>query len=136
MKIDVFARTTVDINSLTMFLPYEACSNLPDGLGSKSEGYDDIGYLEITVNPFTGQIKDYGKDLGAVDAEIVVTNKGTYILNDANDNAVLSTYGVAPSELIPGWADHLIILEIDKTGLITNWPKEPNFDYFWLINNS
>lgn len=83
-----------------------------------------------TVEINTGKILDWpvGK---SGDMYMKVCDEGSYYLLDAEGKEVLSIEGnYVPNNLIPGEFGDYIELNIDKNGIITNWPKRPSLEDF------
>lgn len=62
-----------------------------------------------------------------------VCNSGTYELQDKNGNPLLQIIGYVPNEVIPpqenGFGDYVEFC-IDRDGIISNWPEEPDLMVF------
>lgn len=61
-----------------------------------------------------------------------VVDGGTYVLLDRDGKVLADLAGeYVPHGLIPGEYGDYIILEIDESGKITNWPRRPHLDDFF-----
>ena len=59
-----------------------------------------------------------------------VCDEGIYTLLDAEGNEVTKKEGYVPNDLLPGEYGDYLSMEIDETGKITNWPKNPSLSDF------
>jgi hypothetical protein len=60
-----------------------------------------------------------------------VCDEGTYTLLDYGGNEIAKIEnGYVPNGILPGEYGDYLGLNIDTTGRITNWPKQPNLDAF------
>ena len=65
------------------------------------------------------------------DIHFKVCDSGSYYLVDAHDKRVLSREDdYVPNSLVPGSYGDYIVMQIDETGKITNWPANPSFEEF------
>ncbi|WP_339898229.1 hypothetical protein [uncultured Gilvimarinus sp.] len=82
------------------------------------------------VDVETGQIEGWLQG-DSRDLHIKVCDAGSYTLYDASGDSVQRIVnGYVPNNLIPGEYGDYIILKIDQSGVITNWPKTPSFEDF------
>lgn len=77
--------------------------------------------IEIT----TGQILNFMPQNVEQHLHIKVSDTGVYTLFDRNLKQLHQFSGYVPHDVIPGEYGDYIILDIDKNGLITNWPEAP-----------
>lgn len=84
------------------------------------------------VDMDSGQIKDWPRGK-AGNLAMKVCDCGTYTLYDAQGNELARLDGdYCPNGVVPGEFGDYINLEINENGLITNWPKHPNFGSFFV----
>lgn len=83
---------------------------------------------EIDID--NGIILNWTKGVKA-DVHYKVCDEGSYYLKDDGGNVVLSIeQDYVPNELIPGKYGDYIIMQIDESGVIVNWPKNPSIENF------
>lgn len=127
MKIEIPTTKTVDIRRILIKLPVDygeedIPNNFPLRVGDK---------WVATVDVDTGQIAGWpqGK-LGYL--HMKVCDGGSYTLFDERGNTVADTKeGYVPHGVVPGEYGDYVILEINEDGIITNWPKKPDFSEFF-----
>jgi hypothetical protein len=79
----------------------------------------------------TGRIVNWPKGR-AEEVVLTVKDSGTYALvNVAGEEVALIEEYYVPNEVIPGCYGDTIELSINADGVITNWPKNPNVDWFF-----
>lgn len=61
-----------------------------------------------------------------------VCDAGIYKLIDSEGNEVASKSGYVPNGVVPGSFGDYVELDIDESGIITNWPKHPDISGFFL----
>lgn len=106
VKIDVALHDLDDVDSIPDFLL-------------------DGGDLSITINVDTGQVMDWEGNQ-PVSINIKVCDNGTYTLFDPQGNELAQLmYEYVPNDLIPGKNRDYIDLQINASGQVTNWPKNP-----------
>ena len=85
------------------------------------------------VNIDTGKIEGWPANAGARDLYLTVGDGGTYTLFACTDVAVAKLdEQYVPNGLIPGRYGDTIELKIAADGTITNWPKHPDLDAFFV----
>ena len=89
---------------------------------------DDI--WEATVNVDTGIIEGWPQGQTA-DVHLCVKDSGSYYLMDLAQEVALIEEDYVPHGLIPGSYGDYIILKIDASGKITNWPAKPKVSAFF-----
>jgi hypothetical protein len=89
----------------------------------------DMWRADVVVD--SGQIRHWpeGKELKL---HMKVCDSGVYTLYNEHYEVITVLEDYVPHSLIPGsWGDY-IELDIDQTGKITNWPKNPSLEDFDL----
>lgn len=86
---------------------------------------------DVTVDVETGKILDWPGP--AANVHMKVCDEGTYHLLGAS-NEVLATIenDYVPNGVVPGSFGDYIEMKIAADGTVTNWPKRPSFDSFFL----
>lgn len=80
----------------------------------------------------TGQIEDWPEGKSG-EMYMKVCDQGSYFLLDERGNTVdFIENDYVPHGLVPGEYGDYINLKINEKGVITNWPKRPDFDDFKL----
>lgn len=81
------------------------------------------------VNIDTGQIEGWPQ--GEIRKLFCkVCDAGVYKLLDENGNVVATHSGYVPHGIVPGEYGDYVELDINESGIITNWPKELSFCHF------
>lgn len=62
---------------------------------------------------------------------VKVCDEGIYTLYDDEGNQVARIDGYVPNGIVPGSYGDYVELEIDESGVITNWPKTPDISEFF-----
>lgn len=85
-----------------------------------------VAFVEID----TGRILDWPQG-DARSMHVKVCDAGVYTLltNDLKEIAVRQDY--VPNDLIPGSYGDYVELTIDESGVITNWPRNPDVSVFF-----
>lgn len=127
--------------SLRMILPiysFHDERDIPDDMPFiKNAGAHDERYLILEIYLKEGVIKGWPKDYGPASFNLKVMDGGKYNLYDKNHNVLKSYRGYVPNKLLPdkdGCGDY-IHFDIDSSGKITNWYKEPDYSEFFDGNN-
>lgn len=89
----------------------------------------DMWIAEVDVD--TGQIFNWPEGRSGV-VHMKVCDCGTYRLFDADGKEVAAIEGdYVPNRVVPGQYGDYIDLQINGSGVITNWPKNPDFSDFF-----
>jgi hypothetical protein len=89
----------------------------------------DMWRPEIDVE--TGTILNWPQGTKA-DIHYKVCDAGSYYVKDAEGKVVLSIVdNYVPNSLIPGSCGDYIIMTVDETGKIAEWPTRPSFKDFY-----
>lgn len=106
---------------------------LPVNYGDEDIPYDfplrngDMLYLEVDLE--TGKIESWPKN-NPLSLYMKVVDGGSYHLTDYHGGYVQSIErNYVPHGVVPGEFGDYIDFEIDKNGVITNWPKPPSLDF-------
>lgn len=82
------------------------------------------------INVDTGEIAGWPQGRGER-MHLTVKDSGSYYLMDSSGKEVSSIEAnYVPHGLVPGDYGDVILLHIDETGRITNWPKRPDLSQF------
>lgn len=130
MEIEISTRKTVNITHIYIQLPvrYEE-EDMPNDFPLR-EG--DTWSAKIEID--TGKIQDWPKGKSGK-FYMKVCDGGFYVLFDAKGKQVASIEeNYVPHGIIPGEFGDYVGLEINKKGIITNWPKNPDLNEFFGEN--
>ena len=121
MKTKVKTRADVAVVHIQVAVRYEEediPNDFPLRKGNSWEAY-------VAVD--TGKIADW--PVGRSEhLHMKVCDEGTYTLLDKNNNIIAAReQDYVPHGIVPGKYGDYIDLEIDVNGIITNWPKQPDF---------
>lgn len=78
----------------------------------------------------SGQIEGWPKG-DAREMHVKVCDAGLYSLLDAEGKELARLDGYVPHGVVPGSYGDYVILSIDESGRITNWPKSPDVSEFF-----
>lgn len=132
MKIKVKRLVEIDVSVVTMILPLTNNVDIPEGfpflVGDK---------LELNVNVETGKIANWPESYGKSSIWMKVRDEGIYRLYGHDDDQIglkmvaSIEQDYVPHGLVPGEYGDYVDLTIDTNGVITNWPKDPDFSAFF-----
>lgn len=126
MKIKVKREVEKDIKSVIIDIPVRyGEEDIPNDFPHR-EG----DRWKATIDVETGQIQDWpqGKT-GSFDMKVY--DEGTYTLIDQEGNEVAKIdEDYVPNGLVPGSYGDYVEMEINKDGIVTNWPTHPSFHEF------
>lgn len=132
MKTTITVRKEVEIQTLKITVPIRySDEDMPNDYPHR-----ESDMWSVLINVGTGQIHNWPGGVEPISFYMKVVDSGNYELFEGvgPDNlgepvlSILQNY--VPNNLVPGeWGDY-IKFDIDKNGLITNWPKDPNLDDF------
>ena len=126
MKIETLIRTEVDVATIRIQVAVRCDEeDIPNDFPLRK---GDM--WEATVDVDTGQIKDWPKGKSG-DLQMKVCDSGTYTLFDREGKQLSERQDYVPNGVVPGEYGDYIDLKINSDGIITNWPKEPDFDSFF-----
>lgn len=116
MKFTVNAPQEIDVAFLKIDIPIR--------YGDEDIAYDfplrDGDVWQATVDVSNGSIKDWPKgESGTLYTK--VTDSGTYSIHDADMNEIKRIDDYVPHGMVPGEYGDYINLEIDESGVITNF---------------
>lgn len=137
-NITVTVRKAVPVHSISMtvwddYWPEADAdgeeSGLPANWPDREKCIETEG-VTLVVELATGRIIGWvGQDAMKLAGKIC--DRGIYLLHDATGEVVAEIRdGYVPNGVIPGEYGDYISLEIDATGRITNWPKNPDLSAF------
>lgn len=127
MKIEVYKKVKLDIKSMRVCLPvmYED-EQIPYDFPLR----DGI-YWRADINVETGQVASWPIGKSGL-LELKVVDGGNYDLIDSSGEVVGDiTQNYAPNDAIPGEYGDYVKLDINESGLITNWLSAPDFSAFF-----
>lgn len=126
MKIKIKVEKEIDVKYVEVTLPvnYEE-EDMPNSFPMRHGGV-----WAAIINVDTGKISCWpqGKEGNFY---MKVCDGGAYELLDAGMNTIAKIEDYVPNDLIPGeWGDY-VNLKINKEGIITNWPENPDLSQFF-----
>lgn len=126
MKFEIFRSKTVEVTMLRMRIPVRyGTEDIPEDFPGRT---GDI--LEMTIDLDKHRIDNWPKGR-TEEVYMKVVDEGFYYLLDTEGNEIAAIeQDYVPNGLIPGEYGDYIELNIDETGTITNWPKNPDTRQF------
>jgi len=92
--------------------------------------FRDGDYWCPTIDLYSGTVRDWPIGTTA-DVHYKICDDGYYYLLDDKGEQVFSIeQDYVPNKLIPGDYGDYIVMNIDETGKITNWPDNPSLEDF------
>jgi len=126
MKFEIAIKVDVEVETVVIQIPYDVSEDR-EWLKEISTSEE---FFEMEVYVETGQIKNWSFN-EYEEISLNPRDSGTYILkDDEGDNLIMLEQEPVPNELIVGEYGDTIDLIIDKSGLITNWHKNPTINDF------
>lgn len=128
MKTTITIEKEVDIKRIHMDLAvrYEE-EDMPNDYPFR---HGDMWSIDVDID--SGQIKDWPAGVPARQLYMKVTDNGAYFLYDDEGKGLASIENdYVPHGVVPGEFGDYIEFDIDATGVITNWPKNPSFEDFF-----
>jgi len=125
MKATIYVPTEVEIKTVRVEIPIDDEEDIPKDFPMR------IGNLWIATIDI-----DHGQIMGWTQGKtgsfcIKVVDGGSYFLEDEKGKTILSIEdGYVPNALLPGEYGDYLELEIDETGMITNWLEDANITDF------
>lgn len=130
MKATVMKPVEIEIKYIEMNLPVR----YDDEDMPESFPFRDGEWWSVTVDIDTGKIQDWPKGW-AYDLYMKVVDGGTYRLLDANRDLVKEISDYVPHGVVPGEFGDYVDLKINSSGKIANWPKKPDVDAWFPIDD-
>ncbi len=88
-----------------------------------------------TIDIDTGEVVGWPKGKSGR-LSMNVCDEGIYALYDRDGKFLVRRKGdYVPHGVVPGEYGDYIQLEINEHGIVTNWPKQPNFDAFFKVDS-
>lgn len=131
MKATVTREVEIEIATVELALPvrYEE-EEIPNDFPFR-EG----DTLRLTVEIDTGRIIGWPEGREE-EMHLTVKDGGSYYLRDTAGQCVGERcVNYVPHGLIPGEYGDVVLFKINAAGVITNWPKSPDFDQFFCEND-
>lgn len=136
MKRDVSKRITesVDIRTVVIDIPLDEIEeHMPKLPATVVDAFKlDGDRWRIRVNADTGQIENWPAQEKVTDIYCKPRDAGTYQLLDAAGKIVAEIEGdYVPHGVVPGEDGDYLGMTISESGIIVNWPKEPDVSAFF-----
>jgi hypothetical protein len=130
MKATISKPTEIEVSFIRIEIPvrYEE-EDIPNDFPMR-----DGDMWKATVAMDNGEIQDFKAPAGFDGAEMYmkVCDEGTYILlNHCGEEIARIESDYVPHGVIPGEFGDYVNLRIGATGIIENWPDEPDVDEFF-----
>ena len=126
MKVQVPTTKEIDIRYITLELP----CNYDDEDIPYDAPLRENDIWKAAVHIETGIIEKWpqGQKLNLY---MKVCDEGLYKLYDKDWVELGCVQGYVPHGVVPGEYGDYVELNIDEFGVITNWPRKPQFNQFW-----
>lgn len=128
MKVRITRLIDIEVSYVRIVLPvnYEE-EDIPNDFPLR----DGEVWGPATVEIDTGRILEWpaGRP-GSID-NMKVVDAGVYTLIGRDRKQIAERRDCAPNRLIPGHYGDYVTLHIDSSGVITNWPTEPDVSEFF-----
>ena len=137
-KIKVTETKTIDIGYVHIDIPIrDEERDLPLDFPGRYEGEMNEDRWQAVVEMATGRILCWPENYGAFsDFHVKACDAGVYALVSPEPNmkelAKIESY--VPHGVVPGEFGDYVILDIDKDGVITNWPEKPDVSEFFPVD--
>jgi len=127
MRVKILKPVEVNIRTVHISVPVRyGEEDIPNDAPRRN---GDWWRAEVEVD--SGQVRHWTPG-AKLNLHMKVCDEGIYTLYDENNHMVTSLEDYVPHSLIPGSYGDYIKLNIDITGKITNWPKNPSLEDFDL----
>lgn len=134
MKRKITRKVTeeIEIKKIEILIPIDEITDhtpaIPEAL---QKALQSLGKWRLLVDVDTGKVENWPADAGALDLYCKPRDGGTYRLIGLDDKVITTLDSYVPNSVIPGDYGDYIGLKIDASGVIQNWPKDPDFGVFF-----
>jgi hypothetical protein len=128
MKVNIKRPVEVEISHVRVTLPvFHEEERIPNNFPFRSGEV----WGPVTIEIDTGKIAEWPQGESGEISDMKVCDAGLYELLAPNGELIVSRQDYVPHGIIPGEYGDYVTLKINGSGIITNWPKNPNVSRFF-----